>query len=126
MAKSCVRLIQIPRSILAPAIMAMAVIGSYAIRGSMEDVWIMLFVGFCGFIMHFFAVPRAPMVLGLVLGTMAEGELSRSLSLVHGDVGAFLMQLITRPISLVILCLCILSLVQGIRQQMKKTSVQEI
>ena len=126
MAKYCVRLIQIPRSILAPAIMAMAVIGSYAIRGSMEDVWIMLFVGFCGFIMHFFAVPRAPMVLGLVLGTMAEGELSRSLSLVHGDVGAFLMQLITRPISLVILCLCILSLVQGIRQQMKKTSVQEI
>ncbi|SDP64481.1 tripartite tricarboxylate transporter permease [Desulforhopalus singaporensis] len=125
MAKYCVRLIQIPRSILAPAIMAMAVIGSYAIRGSMEDVWIMLFIGFCGFVMHFFAVPRAPMVLGLVLGTMAEGELSRSLSLIHGDVGAFLIQLVTRPISLVILILCILSLVQGIRQQIKKNSVYE-
>ncbi len=125
MAKYCVKLIQIPRSVLAPAIMAMAVIGSYAIRGSMEDVWIMLFVGFCGFIMHFFGVPRAPMVLGLVLGTMAEGELSRSLAIVHGDVGVFLVQLVSRPISLVILILCIFSLVQGIRQQMKKSNDME-
>lgn len=120
MAKYCVRLIQVPRSILAPSIMALAVVGSYAIRGSIEDVWIMLFVGLCGFIMQFFEVPRAPMVLGLVLGTMAEGELSRSLALVHGNVGEFLLQLITRPISLIILILCAISLWQGIRQQLRK------
>lgn len=120
MARYCVRLIQIPRSILAPAIMALAVVGSYAIRGSIDDVWIMLFVGLCGFTMQFFDIPRAPMVLGLVLGTMAEGELSRSLALVHGDIGAFMLQLATRPISLVILALCALSLFQGIRQQLKR------
>ncbi len=120
MAKYCVRLIQIPRSILAPSIMALAVVGSYAIRGSVDDIWIMLFVGLCGFVMHFFDIPRAPMVLGLVLGTMAEGELSRSLSLVHGDVAAFMLQLVTRPISLVILGLCLVSLFQGIKQQIKR------
>lgn len=121
MAKYCVRLIQVPRSILAPSIMALAVVGSYAIRGTLDDVWIMLFVGFCGFIMQFFDIPRAPMVLGLVLGTMAEGELGRSLALVHGNVGAFLLQLVTRPISLIILTLCALSLYQGIRQQLRRT-----
>lgn len=120
MAKYCVRLIQVPRSVLAPSIMALAVVGSYAIRGSVDDIWIMLFVGLCGFVMQFFDIPRAPMVLGLVLGTMAEGELSRSLALVHGDVGAFLVQLVTRPISLVILMLCGLSLFQGIKQQLRR------
>lgn len=121
MAKYCVRLIQIPRSILAPAIIALAVVGSYAIRGSFDDVWIMLFIGFCGFVMRFFDIPRAPMVLGLVLGTMAEGELSRSLALVHGNVGEFLLQLVTRPLSLAILILCGISLYQGIKQQIKRS-----
>ena len=122
-AKYCVRVIQIPRSILAPAILALAVIGSYSIRGSVDDVWIMLFVGVVGFILQFFSVPRAPLVLGLVLGTLAEGELARSLALVHGELSTFGLQLITRPISLVILLLCVYALYQGIVQHRKNSRI---
>lgn len=118
-AKYCVRIVKVPTSILAPSILGLAVIGSYAIRGSLDDVLIMLFVGLCGYALMFFAVPRAPMVLGLVLGTMAEGELMRSLALVQGNVFQFVLQLFTRPISLVIVVLCVLSLWHGIRREIR-------
>ncbi len=122
-AKYCVRVIQIPQAILAPAIVSLAVIGSYSIRGSLDDVGIMLFLGAIGFVLQFFDVPRAPMVLGLVLGTLAEGELARSLALVHGDLGAFAAQLVSRPISLIILILCVYALYQGIVQHRKNSKI---
>ncbi|KLN59181.1 membrane protein [Kiloniella spongiae] len=122
-AKYCVRIIQVPRSILAPTIMTLAVVGAYSIRNSLEDIMIMLFVGAIGFIFQLFNVPRAPLVLGLVLGTLAEGELARSLALVHGDIFAFATQLVTRPISFVILLFCFYALYQGIVQHRKKSKI---
>jgi putative tricarboxylic transport membrane protein len=113
------RLLEAPVPLLAPSIIALSVIGSYAIQGSAEDVWIMLAMGMIGCILTAFGVPREGMVLGLVLGSMAEGELARALSLVHGDVGALLLQLFTRPIALVILLLCIGSLWHAVRSQRK-------
>lgn len=118
-----VRVIQIPRAILAPMIMTLAVVGAYAIRGSLDDIAIMLFVGAIGFLFMFFDVPRAPLVLGLTLGTLAEGELARSLALVHGDVMAFAAQLVTRPLSLVILLLCAYALYQGVQQHRKQSKI---
>ncbi len=122
-ARYCVRVIQIPRSILAPCILSLAVIGAYSIRGSLDDVAIMMFVGAVGFVLQLFNVPRAPLVLGLVLGTLAEGELARSLALVHGDVAAFFVQLVTRPISLILLFLCFYALYQGIVQHKNNTKI---
>ncbi len=122
-AKYCVHVIQVPRAILAPVILTLAVVGAYSIRGSLDDIAIMLFVGAIGFLFQIFRVPRAPLVLGLVLGTLAEGELARSLALVHGELGTFALQLVTRPISLVILLLCCYALYQGVSQHRKKTKL---
>ncbi|MCV6577288.1 MAG: tripartite tricarboxylate transporter permease [Cohaesibacter sp.] len=122
-ARYCAKVIQIPTAILAPCILALAVIGSYSIRSSLEDSLIMLFMGVVGFIMTFFAVPRAPLVLGLVLGTLAESELARSLALVQGDVLAFATQLVTRPICIVLLILCAYALYQGIVQHRRNSNL---
>lgn len=111
------RLVELPSTLLAPTILALSVIGSYAMQGSMEDVWIMLVMGLVGVTLLHCGVPREGMVLGLVLGSMAEGELARALSLVHGDVGRLLLQMVTRPIALVILLLCGLSLWHAVRAQ---------
>ena len=120
-ARYCVRVVQVPKSILAPIILVLSIMGTYSIRASVDDVFVMLALGAIGFACRFFAAPRAPLVLGLVLGTLAESELERSLALVQGDVAAFGWQLVSRPISLVILCLCILALYQGIVQH-RRTS----
>ncbi|WP_169544101.1 tripartite tricarboxylate transporter permease [Sneathiella aquimaris] len=122
-AKYCVRVIQVPRAVLAPLIMTLAVVGAYSIRGSLDDIAIMLLVGAIGFVFQIFNVPRAPLVLGLVLGTLAEGELARSLALVHGDIAAFGWQLVSRPISLVILLLCVFALYQGVVQHRRQSKL---
>ncbi len=118
-AKYFIKITLIPYSILAPIILCLAVIGSYSIRGSTDDIIIMLFVGILGYVLNFFQVPRAPLILGLVLGTMAESELARSLSLSHGSVSDFFIHLVTRPISLVILLLCAYALYRGFTQHKK-------
>lgn len=119
-ARYCVRFIKTPPSILGPMVIGLAVIGSYAINMSLTDAWIMLAIGLVGHAMKVFDVPREPMVLGLVLGSMAEGELARSMALVQGSVPGLLVSLVTRPLSLVIIGLTLFSLYQGVRSQLKK------
>jgi len=98
----------------------LAVVGSYAINVSIVDLWIMLGLGVIGYLMRVFSVPREPMVLGLVLGTMAEGELARAMSLVHGDVGQLIMGMLRSPICLIMLALIAFSLWSGLRKQIAK------
>lgn len=121
-AKYCVRIILLPREILAASILALAVMGSFAIRAQVQDIGLMLFIGLIGYLFTVFKVSRAPMVLGLVLGSMAESSLSRSLMLVQGDLGALLLQFVTRPISIALLLLCILSIYFGIKPKKKVTA----
>lgn len=67
-----------PKPILASLVLALAVIGSYAVNGSIVEVWVMIGFGALGCAMKHFNLPREPLVLGLVLGTMAESELARA------------------------------------------------
>lgn len=117
-ARDCVRLIETPPSILGPLVIGLAVIGSYAINMSVVEIWIMVAIGLAGYLMKELDIPREPMVLGLVLGSMAEGELSRALSLVHGNIPQLLISMARSPLSLVIIALTALSLWQGIRKQL--------
>lgn len=114
-----VNFIRMPASLLGPLIMGLAVIGSYSLNMSLVEVWIMLIMGTLGYAMKRFDVPREPLVLGLVLGGMAEGELARSLALVQGSVPALIGSLFTRPISLLIIALIVMSLFQGVRAYLR-------
>lgn len=111
------RLIELPVYILAPTIVTLAVIGTFAINGSIADTWLMLVMGLVGYVLNRCGVPREGMVLGLVLGSMAESELARAIMLVHGDVARLLLQMVTRPIALVLVLLCLLSLGNAVRTQ---------
>lgn len=109
-ARYCVKLIETPPAILGPIVIGLAVVGSLAINLSLPEVWLMIGVGFLGWAMKEFDVPREPLVLGLVLGTMAEGELARALSLVHGDVFTLIINMFKSPICLVMIALTAWSL----------------
>lgn len=97
--------------------LALAVIGSYAVNGSIVEVWVMIGFGALGCAMKHFNLPREPLVLGLVLGTMAESELARALALVQGDVGQLLLGIFSSPICIILIGLILYSI---IRSQYKK------
>jgi putative tricarboxylic transport membrane protein len=77
---------ELPKPVLVPLIMVMAIIGSYAFEESIYDVILMLAFGFIGFGMRKFGVPEAPMVITFLITPMMEGTFRRALLIHQGDV----------------------------------------
>lgn len=84
---------------LYPVIILFTIVGSYAINNDIFDVWMMLLFGVAGYVLRHMNVPLAPLVLGLVLGPLAETSLVQSLSISRGNPLIFF----ERPTSLTII-----------------------
>lgn len=89
---------------LAAVILGFASIGVFAINNITFDIWSLFWFGILGFIMRQFGFPLAPLILGVVLGNIAEINLSRSLAL-SDDLTIF----VTRPWALFFLTLAVFS-----------------
>ncbi len=66
------KVLSVPKTILTPIIFALCVIGSFAMKNSLFDVWVMLIAGIIGYFLGKVKVPTSPAILGLILGPMAE------------------------------------------------------
>lgn len=111
-ARYLARLLFIPRSILNTVILALSVIGTYAVEASMFDVVIMLLFSGLGYVMTKQEIPRAPMVLALILGPLLEQNFRRWLSLADGQYVATLLDAYTHnPVSIVLSLLVIATMV---------------
>ncbi|WP_127143045.1 tripartite tricarboxylate transporter permease [Pelagibacterium montanilacus] len=82
--KPCVKLFSLPRGILLPLILPVCVIGAYAVRLNMFDVWVMFVTGIAGLVLRHFRFPIAPIVLGVILAPMADENLRRALLVFEG------------------------------------------
>jgi putative tricarboxylic transport membrane protein len=89
------RISVIPYKILGPIILAVCVVGAYAPRNTLFDVWVAILFGIVGYGMRRFALPVAPLVLGFLLGPMLEQALRQSIALSGGSPAIFAQ----RPIS---------------------------
>jgi putative tricarboxylic transport membrane protein len=96
-----VQLLRIPSGILYPLIIAISVIGAYAINGSMTDLYLILLFGVIGYIFDKIDIPVAPLVLSLVLGGMMEQSFRQAMTISGGNPKIFFSSAIT--ITLVIL-----------------------
>ena len=104
--KFLVKVMDFPYYKIGPAILLFAVIGSYALNNSMSDVYISLAFGFAGYVLKRLEFGLAPLVLGMILGELAEVSLRRAMLLSDLDPTV----LLTRPISAGLLAFSALSL----------------
>jgi len=95
---------RIPMYMLAAVILAFSSIGVFALNNVTFDLWTLLWFGLLGFAMRQTGFPLAPMILGVVLGNIAELNLSRALA-ISTDLTPFF----TRPWSLFFLLVAIYS-----------------
>ena len=102
------RLITIPAKSLAPVILLMTVLGSYAIRNNLLDVWVMLIFGGIGFFLNKLLYHPAPLVLGFILGPYIEEGLVQS-TMIGGAKGGVVLYMISSPISIVLIGLCVVT-----------------
>jgi putative tricarboxylic transport membrane protein len=73
------RVIEISRHYLWPLVVVFCVVGSFSMTNTMMGVHIMLVFGIFGFIMKKFGFPPGPLILGVILGPIAESNLHRAL-----------------------------------------------
>lgn len=100
---------RVPIYLLAPVIVVFCTIGAFAISNSMIDVYVMILFGVIGFFLTHFHFDVTPVVLGLILGTIAEGGLGRAIMISGGIPGA-LTSLFTSPICVVLLVISVASI----------------
>jgi putative tricarboxylic transport membrane protein len=90
--------------VLAGVILGFCGIGVFAINNVEFDLWTLLWFGILGFLMRHFGFPLAPMILGVVLGNIAELNLARAFAITT-DLSPF----VTRPWSLFFLIVAVFS-----------------
>jgi hypothetical protein len=84
-----VRLLYIPSGILYPLIIAISVLGTFAINGSMVELYLVLFFGVLGYIFDKVEIPIPPLVLSLVLAGIMEQSFRQALTLSDGNPMVF-------------------------------------
>jgi putative tricarboxylic transport membrane protein len=102
-----VKLLKIPRPQLYAGILIFATVGVYGMRQSAFDLFLMYCVGVAGVLMRRFDFPTAPVIVGMILGPMAEAQMRNGLSIGEGRWSVF----IDRPMSAVLLAAVVAVLV---------------
>lgn len=95
------QILRMPTALLVPTTMVLMAIGIYTVNGNVMDLYVMLAFGLVGYLLNRLAFPLAPVVLGVLLGPMAEQNLRLSMLISQNDWTV----LFTRPISLGIIAL---------------------
>jgi len=100
------KVIELPYNILGPGIIIFCVVGTFALRNSFGDIWIMIVFAIIGFFMERYDYPLAPIILGIVLGPIAEENLRQAMIISGNDP----LVLISSPLSATLIGLSVLSL----------------
>jgi len=102
-----VKLLHIPRPPLYAGILIFATVGVYGMRQSAFDLYLMLGFGLLGVAMRRFDFPTAPVIVGMILGPLAEAQMRNALSIGEGRWTVF----VERPMSATLLALVLAVLV---------------
>ena len=100
------RVFRLPIGVLGTVILMLCVVGGFAMRNNIADVWMVFLFGIVGYVLERHKFPLAPVIIGLVLGQLFEQEFRRSLILAHGSPMTFF----TRPIATSIIAISLLTL----------------
>ena len=102
-----VKLLKIPKPQLYAGILIFATVGAYGMRQSAFDLFLLYGIGLLGVLMRRFDFPTAPVVVGMILGPLAEAQLRNAMSIGEGSAAVFFQ----RPMSLVLIVIVVAVLV---------------
>lgn len=108
------RLLDLPTPYIWTTVLVFCIVGTYATTNNLFTVWTMLVFGVVGLILKRCGIPASPIVLGLILGPLAEANLRRAL-LIDGPAG-----LISKPISATLLLLACAALAASLIGPMRR------
>jgi putative tricarboxylic transport membrane protein len=102
-----VKLLKIPKPQLYAGILIFATVGAYGMRQSAFDLFLLYGIGLLGVAMRRFDFPTAPVVVGMILGPLAEAQLRNAMSIGEGSAVVFFQ----RPMSITLVVVIVAVLV---------------
>jgi putative tricarboxylic transport membrane protein len=102
-----VKLLKIPKPQLYAGILIFATVGAYGMRQSGFDLFLLYAIGLLGVVMRRFDFPTAPVVVGMILGPLAEAQLRNAMSIGEGSAVVFFQ----RPMSIALVVIVVAVLV---------------
>ena len=97
--KHVVKVLRIPATVFLPIVTVLSVVGSYSLGLSIFNLYLMVPVGVAAYLLGEMDYPISPLVIGVILGPMADENLRRALMLSDGNLIGF----IERPISIILI-----------------------
>lgn len=110
------KLLDMPKHILLPIVIVCCVVGAYSTNNRVFDIWCVLAFGLVGVMMRKFKIPFPPLIIGFLLGKMAEENLRRALQASDGAISVFF----TSPTSLFFLIIAFLSVAFTLRNHYRE------
>ncbi len=108
----------VPNYMMFAAVMVLCIFGAYCLQGSYEDVIIMFGLGILMLLFSKLGFPSAPIVLGIILGPLAEQNFLRGVMIANTDVGVW-NYFFSGGINLTLIALSVISLLWAIRSEIK-------
>lgn len=102
-----VKILDFPEAVVSAFIMLLCFVGAISIRNNVGDLWLMIAFGVIGYLFERYRFPIAPLVLGVILGPLAESSFTTTMISYRGDWTVFF----TRPISGTVMALAALALI---------------
>jgi len=112
LARPMATILKIKREILMPIILPLTVIGAYAGGVRVFDIKVTFFFGILGYILRKLDYPMAPLVLGIILGPLADVSFRQALMQSRGS----LIPLLGRPLGIILLTAIVLIAYSGFRR----------
>jgi putative tricarboxylic transport membrane protein len=93
-----IKVLTVPQGVLSAIVVMFCLVGAYAERNNMSDVWMIVIFGVLGYLFEKFKFPISPMVLGAILGPIGESSFMRSMIASDNDWTSFFKGPISGPL----------------------------
>jgi putative tricarboxylic transport membrane protein len=118
--KAMVKVLDLPEVIVSAYVVMCCLLGAFAARNNITDVWLMVIFGIIGYLFERFRFPITPLVLGVILGPLAETNFMTTMISFGNDWTVFF----TRPVSGPLMTLAIITLIYPVFRHLRRARHQ--
>ncbi len=107
LARQVVKILRVPPPLFLPVVGVLCALGSYSLGLNIFNLYLMVLVGLAAYVLGQMEYPISPLVIGVILGPMADENLRRALMVSNGSLEPF----VTRPVAAILLTVIVLTII---------------
>ena len=113
-------MVRVSARFMVPSVLALSAIGTYGLRNSLVDVYVLIALGIIGYLFSKLDIPLVTIALGLVLGNLTEQSFQQAVMVSMVETGTAWLYFLKRPVAVILMLCALVVLVSGIRQAFRE------